>query len=134
MSIKDAEQGSYMHCFALKQKYDEVDLETNCKSSHTYNQVILALRKAQISSISFSNMYTNMHMVFIKHPYMLADISSIDYVDITGSQCMCYLPFQNLWPFRNGHGRFDTFARFRNGLAVSKRPTFPLGHFDTSPV
>ena len=47
---------------------------------------------------------------------------------------LCYLPFQNLWPFRNGQGRFDTFARFRKGLAVLKRPTFPLGRFDTSPV
>ena len=22
--------------------------------------------------------------------------------------CICYLPFQNLWPFRNSHGHFET--------------------------
>ena len=36
---------------------------------------------------------------------------------------MCYLPFQNL---SQNNSRFDTFARFRNGLAVSEQPTILL--------
>ena len=44
----------------------------------------------------------------------------------------CYLPFQNLWPFRNSHGRFDTFTRFGNGLAVSKRLNLLFGRFETA--